>query len=166
MSTVCGPDNFTHKDLADAFKAIAGEFSYEQHVRFTLKIEGQGAGVASRVLNELHYIGREAISNAFRHSQASEVAVRVMYGPKSVMLAVADNGHGFDPMGQEINPRAGHWGLRGMKERAEVIGFECNSAPNKGTEVMVTVPVHRAYKKSSPGATEREDSVSPESTIV
>ncbi len=97
----------------------------------------------------MHYIGREAISNVFRHSEASEVAVRLTCGPKSVVLAVADNGHGFDPGAQEINPRAGHWGLRGMNERAEVIGarLKLNSTPNKSTEVVVTVPAHRAYRK-------------------
>jgi signal transduction histidine kinase len=149
-------DDFTYKNLIDAFEAIAADLSYEQQVRFALKIEGRLEDVASPVLNELHYIGREAISNAFRHSKASEIAVRITCGSKSVVLAVVDNGHGFDPVALEISPRAGHWGLRGMRERAEVIGarFECESTPNEGTEVLVTVPAHRAYRKSSPRRTE------------
>ena len=147
-------DHFTYKDLTNAFEAVAADFSYEGKSRFALKLEGRGEDVSSPVLNELHYIGREAISNAFRHSRASEIVVRLRCEPKSVVLAVADNGHGFDPVTQEINPRAGHWGLRGMKERAEVIGaqFECHSTPNKGTEVTVTVPAHSAYRKRSAGS--------------
>jgi signal transduction histidine kinase/ligand-binding sensor domain-containing protein len=161
-------DHFTHKNLTEAFNAIAAEFRYEQRIRFSLKIEGPGEDVASSVLDELHYIGREAISNAFRHSKASEIAARVMCGPKSVILTVSDNGRGFDPVAQEIDRRAGHWGLRGMKERADVIGarFECNSSPNQGTQVVVTVPAHRAYTKRSPRGKELESSVSPESTSV
>jgi signal transduction histidine kinase len=161
-------DHFTHKDLTQAFEAIASDLSYEQRVRFALKIEGRGEDVTSPVLNELHYIGREAISNAFRHSNASEITVRLSCWPKSVVLAVADNGHGFDSEAQEINPSAGHWGLRGMKERAEVMGarFECNSTPNKGTQITVTVAAHRAYRKHSPKDANLEDSASPERTNV
>jgi signal transduction histidine kinase/ligand-binding sensor domain-containing protein len=147
------PEHFTHKDLTNAFEAIAADLNYEQRVRFDLKIEGRVEDVTSPVLNELHYIGREAISNAFRHSEASEIAVRLMCGPKGVVLTVADNGNGFDPEAQEINPRPGHWGLRGMNERAEVIGAQLkfNSMPNKGTEVVVTVPADRAYGKRYAG---------------
>jgi signal transduction histidine kinase len=153
-------DRFTQRDLTDAFEAIAADLGYEQRVRFALKIEGRVEDVSSPILNELHYIGREAISNAFRHSEASEINVRLMCGPKSVVLAVVDNGDGFDPVAQEITPRAGHWGFLGMKERAEVIGarFECNSTLNKGTEVTVTVPAHRAYRKR-PAGTELEGPV-------
>lgn len=159
-------DHFTHKDLADAFAAIAADLCDIQRVRFALKIEGRGEDVTPPVLNELHYIGREALSNAFRHSKASEIAVHVICGPKSVVLAVADNGRGFDLMAQEINPSARHLGLRGMKERADVIGarFECNSTPNKGTQIMVTVPAHQAYRKSSLKGTSLEDSVTPQRT--
>ncbi|HEX4319919.1 MAG TPA: two-component regulator propeller domain-containing protein [Acidobacteriaceae bacterium] len=161
-------DRFTYKDLTNAFEAIAADFSYQGTARFSLKTEGRGEDVTSVVLNELHYIGREAISNAFRHSEASEIVVRLKCDPRSVVLTVADNGLGFDPVTQEINPRVGHWGLRGMKERAEVIGgyFECQSKPNKGTQVVVTVPAHRAYRKNSAGRKELDDSVTPESTSV
>jgi signal transduction histidine kinase/ligand-binding sensor domain-containing protein len=144
-------DDFTQVDLGPALEAVAADLNREQRVRFDLKIEGRAEDVVPPVLNELNYIGREAISNAFRHSKASEIVVGLLCGPKSVVLTVADNGQGFDAEAQEMNPRAGHWGLRGMKERAQVIGarFGCRSTPNQGTEVIVTVPAHRAYRKSS-----------------
>lgn len=152
-----------HRDLAKALEEVAADLNDEHRIRFAIKTEGRTEDVASQALNELHYIGREAISNAFRHSNASEIEVRFTCGLKTVVLAVADNGHGFDSVAQESNIHAGHWGLRGMKERAQVIGarFECHSAPSKGTEVIVTLPAHRAYKKSSPAKTEpgRYDSV-------
>jgi signal transduction histidine kinase len=146
-------DHLTRTDLTDAFKAVAADLNSEQRVRFALEIEGGVEDVTPPVLHELYYIGREAITNAFRHSEASEIAVDLRCGPKSVALVVADNGGGFDPVAQETNPRAGHWGLRGMKERAEAIGarFECHTTENKGTQVIVTVPARRAYRKRSAG---------------
>ena len=154
-------DQFTARELADAFEAISADLGRDQSVRFALQIEGRLEDVGSPVLNELYYIGREAISNAFRHSGAFEIKVSLLCGPKSVVLTVADDGRGFDTEAQEMNPRAGHWGLRGMKERAQVIGarFECRSAPNEGTEVIVTVPAHRAYRKRLTEGTEMESSI-------
>jgi signal transduction histidine kinase len=142
-------DDLTPADLIDAFEAVAADFNHEQRVRFVLNIEGHVEDVSSPVLHELYYIGREAISNAFRHSKASEITVNLNCGPKSMVLVVTDNGCGFDPVAQETNPRTGHWGLVGMKERAEAVGarFECQSAEPKGTEVIVTLPARRAYKK-------------------
>lgn len=144
-------DDLTHIDLRDAFEAVAADLNREHRVQFVLRIEGPVEDVASPVLHELYYIGREAISNAFRHAKASEVAVKLSCGPKSVVLAVTDNGCGFESAAQEANPRTGHWGLQGMRERAEAVGarFECQSAEGKGTEVTVIVPARRAYQKRS-----------------
>jgi signal transduction histidine kinase len=107
--------------------------------------------VAPAVLHELYYIGREAISNAFRHAEASEITVSLNCGPTSVVLVVTDNGCGFDPVAQETDRRTGHWGLQGMRERAEVVGarFECRSTEKRGTEIVVTVLGRRGYKKNS-----------------
>ena len=57
----------------------------------------------------------------------------------------------FDLLAQEANPRTGHWGLQGMRERAATVGasFECQSSESKGTKVTVTVPARRAYEKHS-----------------
>jgi nitrate/nitrite-specific signal transduction histidine kinase len=62
-----------------------------------------------------------------------------------------DNGRGFDPKFL-ANQTNGHWGLRGMAERAEKIGasFSCESPPvNGGIEVQVIVPARRAYQRPS-----------------
>jgi signal transduction histidine kinase/ligand-binding sensor domain-containing protein len=142
-------DHLTYTDLIDAFEAVAADLNHEQRVRFVLKIEGRVEAVTPAVLHELYSIGREAISNAFRHSRASEIAVNLRCDSKAVVLAVSDNGSGFDPVAQEVNPRTGHWGLAGMKERARAVGglFECRSGENQGTQVTVTIPGRRAFRK-------------------
>ena len=143
--------HLTASGLAAVFEAIAAELDHEKRVRFIAKSEGRADDVIPSVLHELYSIGREAITNAFRHSHASEITVDLKCTPKSVELVVADNGDGFDSAEQEANPSAGHWGLCGMKERAEVIGarFNCHSTENRGTQVIVTVPGGLAYRKRS-----------------
>lgn len=144
-------DDLTHTDLADAFEAVAADLDHEQQVRFSVRIEGRVEDIIPPVQHELYYIGREAIGNAFRHSKASEITASLRCGPKAVEFVVSDNGCGFDLLAQQTNPRSGHWGLAGMKERAAAIGgvFKCLSAASKGTQVMVAVPARRAYRTPS-----------------
>jgi signal transduction histidine kinase len=62
-----------------------------------------------------------------------------------------DNGHGFDSKKVLTSQTDGHWGLRGMAERSEMIGasFSCDSSMSGGTEIRVIIPVRRAYQKRS-----------------
>lgn len=140
-------DCLQHEDLIRAFEAIATELDYEKCVRFTCEIEELTQEAKSPVLQELYYIGREAVINAFRHSHASQIAVTLRHLPKELVLTVTDNGCGLDPEGQLNTPNVGHWGFRGMKERADAIGalFECVSLSGKATSVVVWVPSARAY---------------------
>jgi signal transduction histidine kinase len=107
--------------------------------------------VAPLVLQELHSIAQEAVTNAFRHSQATEITVKLRGLPQSVVLVVTDNGRGFDVSDRDVTAGDGHWGIHGMKERAQTIGasFECLSTPNAGTQVIVTAPSNGAYTKHS-----------------
>jgi signal transduction histidine kinase/ligand-binding sensor domain-containing protein len=141
--------HLTLADLADAFEAIVTDLNDGRRVHFTVNVNGRAEDVTPSVLQELYYLGREAITNAFRHSKASEIIVNIKCGSKAVVLEITDNGCGFDLVAQEANPHAGHWGFTGMKERAKAVGayFECHSVEGKGTEVVVTVPARRAYKK-------------------
>ena len=91
-------------------------------------------------------IGHEALINAFLHSRATTIEIEIEYGLKSFSLIVRDNGCGID---SEIlrSGREGHWGLTGMRERAERIRAEIKiwSRVNAGTEVVVSVPRRFAF---------------------
>jgi len=145
-------DDLSPINLSETFQAVASAFNYEQGVRFALNVEGPVADIILPVLHELHYMGREAITNAFRHSKASEIIVSLKCEQKFIVLTITDNGGGFDPLAATTR-RAGHWGLGGIKERAEALGgqFECLSSAIKGTQIAVTIPARRAYKKRSAG---------------
>lgn len=90
----------------------------------------------------LYRIYQEAINNILRHANASRVEVALTGEGDQIVLRIADNGIGFmvphDLTGQT---RSGHFGLAGMKERAEIIGgqLQITSAPGEGTQVRVAV---------------------------
>jgi signal transduction histidine kinase len=143
----------TSDNLVSGFKAVAAELNDEKHVQFDvqfdLRCEGPLSEVNPTVLGELYFIGCEAISNAFRHSHASEITVRLECLPKVVILAMSDNGVGFDWEAYKRTPNAEHWGVYGMQERAQVMHatIRFSGTPNIGTEIVITVPARRAYKK-------------------
>ena len=88
-----------------------------------------------RIEQELWRIGQEALVNVERHSDATEVIVRWDVHDGSARLEVADNGNGF-----ELDSVAGeHYGLVGMRERADAIGAQLaiESRPGRGTKVVV-----------------------------
>jgi signal transduction histidine kinase len=89
---------------------------------------------ATEVVNIL----REAVSNSVRHAQARTVSVRAIRDDGAVVLAVQDDGAGFEPA--EAGP--GH-GLGNMQARATALGgtLEVISAPGKGTRILLTLPV-------------------------
>ncbi len=88
---------------------------------------------------ELWRVAEEALSNALRHAEASEIRVTVE-GDGDTVLSVADDGVGFDPDARSIAAR--RLGLVSMRERIEAAGgtFEIVSAPGHGTTVRASVP--------------------------
>ena len=84
-------------------------------------------------------IGQEAVANAVRHAQASEIQVLLTYDDVSLSLRIRDDGQGFAL--DDARQRVGHWGLRNMQERGHQIGAKCKikTAMGSGTEIEVIV---------------------------
>lgn len=87
----------------------------------------------------LFRVVQESLTNATRHAQATGVQIRLGVCEGALDLCVADNGRGFDPRADH----AGHYGLLGMRERAQRLGgrLELKSQPGAGTEVRVVMPL-------------------------
>lgn len=87
-------------------------------------------------------IAQEAVTNALKHAGASKIRVKLHMEARKLHLRIVDNGHGFAQQ-DVFSSRAGHFGLLGMRERAERLGGELRLAshPGEGTEVEVTVPL-------------------------
>ena len=88
---------------------------------------------------------RELVSNAIRHGQATKIRVAGEYHDGKLSFSVSDNGSGFDPAGC-AGPSQGHFGLAGVRERAERLDgtVAIESTPGKGTKVSVALNLETA----------------------
>ena len=85
-------------------------------------VHGTERELRAGLRDEVYRIGRgKAIVNACRHSRARDIEAEVRYRPTELRIAVRDNGCGIDPHELQRG-RSGHWGLQGMRERADRIG--------------------------------------------
>jgi signal transduction histidine kinase len=101
------------------------------------------------IRDEIYRIAGEALRNSFKHSQASRIEVELRYDDQQFSMRVIDNGKGIDEKVLAEGGREGHYGLRGMRERAVLIDGKLVlwSAPDSGTEVELIIAASRAYTK-------------------
>jgi signal transduction histidine kinase len=120
-------------------------------VQFRVVIEGSAQTLNSDVHTEIFRIAREALRNAFNHSQAHRIETEVAYSSNLFRLRIRDDGKGIDPEVLNRAERIGHWGLAGMRERAQRLGGELEvwSEPGAGTEVELRIPAPIVYESSS-----------------
>ncbi|MBV8834523.1 MAG: response regulator [Acidobacteriaceae bacterium] len=128
--------------IEQAFSNLLDEVTPARGVRPQVFVQGKTRALHQVIQEQLFLIGREALMNALRHSEATKIEIEVQYLSSLVGLSVRDNGRGINPEGVQ-KLKSSHWGLRGMRERAERIGarFGICSRPGEGTEVRVAVPV-------------------------
>ena len=133
-------------DLRDSFSRIAQELG-KQPVGFRVVVEGEALALRSAIRDDVYCIGREALVNAFRHSGASNIDLYLEYVGNQFRILVRDDGCGVDPQVLQSG-RDGHWGLSGMRERAERIGGRLRvwSRTGGGTELELRVPSNIAFE--------------------
>ena len=136
-------------DLGTAFARIGDEFRTDQTKDYSVIVEGTPQPLHPVIRDEVYRIVREALTNAFRHSQGSKIEVELEYTSKHLKILIRDDGAGIDPNVLELG-RDGHWGLTGMRERAESIGGRLKvwSRANAGTEVELLIPSHVAFVRT------------------
>ena len=123
-------------------------------VLFRVQVEGKSRDLPPLVRDEVYRIACEALRNGFRHASASRIEVDIHYDHGSLRMRVRDDGKGIDPQVLSAGGRAGHHGLPGIKERAELAGGKLAvwSQLNSGTEIELTIPASIAYTKSPPAS--------------
>lgn len=116
----------------------------------TLDVEGAARELRPIQRDETFRIASEALRNAFHHAHARRISVTIAYGDRDFRIGVRDDGKGIDPEILDHGAREGHWGLSGMRERAESIGgrLEVWSAPGAGTQIELRIPASLAYANS------------------
>ena len=136
-------------DLLTALKRVGEELNLTDHTLFQVRSSGESMHLESIVFSELFYVGREALTNAFRHSRATSIEVLLHFGKRHFTLICRDNGRGLP---EDIaRGHSDRWGLRGMIERVQRLGGTClyESSTAKGTTVTTSIPATRAYQNRS-----------------
>src|SRR5262249_10822199 len=117
----------------------------QANMDLSLSVVGDGRDLHPVVRDETYRIGYEAIRNACRHSTGRTVDVMLEYA-HDLTVRIRDDGVGIDPVVMEQG-KHGHFGLRGMHERAGRIGgrLAIDTAPRAGTAVTLIVPGRVAF---------------------
>ena len=133
--------------LPEALALVGCQLATIEPVQFDLIIDGQTKSLDSSVQEEILLIGREALTNAFKHAGATLICVELLYGRSIVQMRVHDNGRGLERAVLEAGSRSGHWGLLTMRERAKRIHADIEIGPRgkTGTQVFLRVPASMAY---------------------
>jgi signal transduction histidine kinase len=110
-------------------------------------VEGESRDLHPILRDEIYRIACESLRNTFRHAKAHEVEVEIRYDHEQFRLRVRDDGKGIDPVVLAGHAPEGHYGLAGMRERAELIGGRLTiwSEAGDGTEVELRIPAGAAY---------------------
>jgi signal transduction histidine kinase len=139
-------------DLEQALSRVSEELQIGDQIDYRVIVDGHPRALNPIIRDEVYRIGREALANAVRHSGAKAIEVELEYASTDLRMLVRDNGCGIDSRVLRSGSE-GHWGLSGMRERAERIGarFRVLSRDNAGTEIELTVPASVAFIRHSHG---------------
>ena len=149
--------------LATFGEGLASDQTAENRPEFGVSVEGKSKELPPMVRDEVYHVACESLRNAFRHAHARRIKLQIRYSQRRFWLQIADDGKGIDPAVLTAGGRAGHHGLPGIRERAELAGGKLSvwSQLDSGTEVELTIPASIAYIKTqtaprSTSAGERE----------
>ena len=129
-------------DLATALETGAGTWAAGSGVKLDVEVSGERNGLPEDVAHHILRIAQEAVTNAIKHSHAGHIHLKLTREGKSLKLEVTDDGCGFE-RDEAFLSGHGHFGLIGMRERAERLGGELHleSHPGQGTQLAVQVPL-------------------------
>ncbi|MEJ0042222.1 MAG: triple tyrosine motif-containing protein [Rhizomicrobium sp.] len=136
-----------HDDLSLMVATTIDNLMPDSSISIRMISEGTPRPVHAVVRDEISRIVREAVFNVVRHAQAKNVEIGIAYKRRELSVHVRDDGKGIDPDTLSRGGREGHYGLTGMRERAQGIRaeFVLSSGPGAGTEIELTIPAAAAY---------------------
>jgi signal transduction histidine kinase len=129
--------------LVTALEMLVRETGQNNPVNIGFRKVGEEQRLSHEVELAFYRIAQEALSNVVRHSQAQDATLLISFGETETELEVSDNGRGFDmPKSPTDFAQNGHFGLLGIRERADLIGarLEIASTLEKGTRLKLVLP--------------------------
>lgn len=135
------PPALESDDFAAALRSVLGRTLTDHGLSFDYSVRGVPHPLGQHVETVLFRVAQEAVANVVKHAKAHAVRVVLSYAPRSMRLAVIDDGSGFvvDP---DLRTYSGHWGLLGMRERASQLRgkLSVHSTPGFGTRIVLRIP--------------------------
>lgn len=137
------PSYLDELGLVPALGALVKETRERSELLVELDVLGSTRRVDEATELALYRIAQAALSNVVRHAEASTVSVRLQYAPDRLLLSVEDDGIGFDVGDERRFVEDGHFGIVGMRERAQLLGadFRLESEHALGTKLNVVMPL-------------------------
>ena len=134
-------------DLPTSLAEFGERMQEGASVNFKVAVNGNTRALHPIIFEELTRIGREALSNAFRHSGARTIEAELNYETSELRIRIRDDGHGIEGDIVQRGYRDEHFGLPGMRERARKIGahLELWSRAGAGTEIDLRIPATLGY---------------------
>ena len=134
--------------LSEWINQSLGEFT--EHTGIAVSLVGNPSEVNISPEIQIHLVSilQEALNNVRKHSGANHIEVKFQALNDELMLQLCDDGRGFEPGDVMQNS---HYGLRGMRERAELIGadFQIKSIRGEGTLLSISLPLTPDMLKAS-----------------
>ncbi|HEX6279984.1 MAG TPA: two-component regulator propeller domain-containing protein [Pyrinomonadaceae bacterium] len=132
------PYQLRHLGLPMALNSLVDDVEAASGIRFLRDIDERGADIPEEAAVTVYRIAQECLNNVVRHSGAANVTFGLTRKGRQLVLTISDDGAGFD-----TDSVSGGLGLRGLQERAAMLGgkIHISSAPGKGTSVRLFVPV-------------------------
>ncbi len=139
------------KDLPAALRDTTSRLTAETGIEAIVEVTGSMQPLPVDVETNLLRIGQEAVNNAVKHALAKRIDVGLNFDTRNVRLSIRDDGRGFNPNDQIAD---GHFGLIGMRERAEQIGgvLTIESTHDRGTKIAVDVPLNEYRETRNPAS--------------
>src|SRR5690348_1874719 len=136
------PEMLEHLGLVSALTELSRKFADSSGIRVERRFAEELPPLTDEAELAVYRVAQESLTNVARHAGASHVTLALEPGASSVVLSVADDGRGI----VETAATNGHGGLRGMRERALLVGgaLAIKRSTEGGVEVRLEVPAGSA----------------------
>lgn len=133
-----------HFGLKKALQKLLEDFTKSTKININFSSIRKEINLSFKIKQNIYRIIQEALNNIVKYSRASNVELKISYNTPYYLFYIKDNGIGFDTSSLHSEGKNG-FGINNMKERAKLINgeLEINSVINKGTEILLKVPVER-----------------------
>jgi ligand-binding sensor domain-containing protein/two-component sensor histidine kinase len=135
-------------DVVQALTRAGEDLFRGTSIQFSVVSSGRPLPLMHTLADDIFRIGREALTNASMHARAKSVEIEITFEPDQFRLRVRDDGVGISAEIMKKGARPNHFGLQGMRERAERMGgrLEIWGRASAGSEIDLKIPAKTAYR--------------------